>query len=136
MPMIRTGSKSRVAEARQAILLLTLAAWALPAAADDRIEDSPTDRQPAITRFPDYPSIARRDRIEGDATVCFVIDARGRVRKAKVRDYSHKIFRKPALRAARASTFEPLAEGDPGSRDEVCRIYRFSLEAVVAGEQR
>ena len=45
--------------------------------------DTATDRVPATTAFPKYPSIARRDRIEGDATVCFKIRANGRVSRAR-----------------------------------------------------
>jgi outer membrane biosynthesis protein TonB len=41
--------------------------------------DSNTDRVPLLTSFPSYPSIARRDRIEGQATVCFKIGKDGRI---------------------------------------------------------
>lgn len=94
------------------------------------VTDSSTDRQPASTEFPKYPSIARRDRIEGEATVCFKIDARGRVKNASVAEYSHKIFRRPALRAARKSSFEPLAPGQVLAKSKACRTYRFRLEPV------
>lgn len=98
------------------------------------ITDSSTDRQPASTSFPQYPSVARRDRIEGDATVCFKIDARGRVKSASIEEYSHKIFRRPALRAARASSFEPLAPGQVLAKSKACRTYRFRLEPVEKDE--
>ena len=93
-------------------------------------EDSSSERRPAITAFPDYPSVARRDRIEGDATVCFRIDDSGRVKSAKVDSYTHKIFRRPALRAIRKSTFEPLQHGEIASKEKVCRTYRFRLEPI------
>lgn len=98
------------------------------------VTDSSTDRQPASTSFPRYPSIARRDRIEGDATVCFKIDARGRVKNASVTEYSHKIFRRPALRAARSSSFEPLAPGQVLAKAKACRTYRFRLEPLEKDE--
>lgn len=118
-----------------ALLLLSFAAFAV--SADDvesqrvrLITDSSTDRQPASTEFPNYPSIARRDRIEGEATVCFNIDARGRVKNARVSEYSHKIFRRPALRAARKSSFEPLGPGQVLAKAKACRTYRFRLEPL------
>ena len=70
--------------------------------------DSSMDRTPAKTAFPTYPRIARRDRIEGDATVCFKIDIDGRIRSIRVKNYSHRIFRRPSLRAIKDSSFEPL----------------------------
>ena len=54
--------------------------------------DTVTDRVPSLTAFPSYPSIARRDRIEGEATVCFKIRTNGRISRPIVTDYSHKIF--------------------------------------------
>ena len=98
------------------------------------IRDSSTDRQPALTAFPNYPSVARRDRIEGEATVCFRIDARGKVKRASVESYSHKIFRKPALRAIRKSSFEPLQPDQVLARAKSCRTYRFRLDPILAEE--
>lgn len=94
--------------------------------------DTTTDRTPAKTAFPKYPRIARRDRIEGDATVCFKIDARGRVRSVRLREASHSIFKRPALRAIRQSSFEPLAPNNVLAQARVCRTYRFRLEPVLA----
>ena len=130
--MTRTSRTGRI------ILTSLLLAFFAPALAQDNVSenrnrfitDSSTDRQPATTAFPKYPSIARRDRIEGEATICFNIDARGKVKNAKVREYSHKIFRRPALRAARASTFEPLAPGQVLAKGKACRTYRFRLEPI------
>lgn len=111
---------------------------ALSAAADELdprvnyLHDSNTERKPALTAFPKYPSIARRDRIEGEATVCFIIDERGKIKRASVRSYSHRIFRKPALRAAKNSGFEPLGPGQMLATAKTCRTYRFRLEPIVA----
>jgi len=118
---------------------LTLAA--LPLAADDdasetHIIDSSTDRTPARTAFPSYPRIARRDRIEGDATICFRIDKRGRIRSVRVRDVTHPIFRRAALRAIRASSFEPLKPSEVLATARICRTYRFRLEPVVADNKQ
>src|SRR5690606_12248261 len=95
--------------------------------------DSPGERSPAVTAFPKYPSVARRDRIEGEATVCFTIDERGRIRRPSVRSSTHRIFERPAMRAIRSSSFEALAEGEKLSPAKTCRTYRFRLDPVPAG---
>lgn len=98
--------------------------------------DSSTERVPATTAVPTYPRIARRDRIEGDATVCFRIDIDGRVRSIRVKNYTHRIFRRPALQAIKASSFEPLPADRMYSRERVCRTYRFRLTPVAVAESR
>ncbi len=123
--------------------LAALAGFFLIASAADAIEDegtgivrhfidTSTDRVPALTAFPKYPSVARRDRIQGEATVCFKIRANGRVSRPVVTDYSHKIFSKPALRAIKKSSFEPLGPGQILKTSRSCRTYRFRLEPVLA----
>ncbi|MBT8077336.1 MAG: energy transducer TonB [Gammaproteobacteria bacterium] len=94
------------------------------------VTDDDTDRVPMVTAFPDYPSIARRDRIEGEATVCFRIDTRGKVLSPRVRESSHRIFVKPTLRAIRASSFEPLRPGQTLKGSKTCRTYRYRLESL------
>lgn len=93
--------------------------------------DSSIGRQPLLTPFPRYPAIARRDRIEGEATVCFTLDRRGKVKRPAIKSYSHKIFRRPALRAIRKSTFEPLQPGQAVAKTKSCRTYRFRLDPVL-----
>jgi TonB family protein len=96
------------------------------------LTDSSTDRVPAITAFPKYPSIARRDRIEGEAVVCFMIDVDGAIRRPSIRSSTHKIFEKPAMGAIRRSSFEPLAPGETLSKSRTCRTYRFRLDSITA----
>lgn len=100
------------------------------------VTDSSTDRTPAKTSFPTYPRIARRDRIEGDATVCFKVDLDGRIRSVRVKDYSHRIFRRPALRAIKDSSFEPLHPHEVLSTSRTCRTYRFRLEPIVVANSK
>lgn len=122
-----------------ALLMIILSATPALADPDDEVDtetshltDSSTERTPEVTAFPKYPSIARRDRIEGEATVCFKIDPRGRILKPSISSSTHKIFEKPALRAIKESSFEPLAPGDELSPEKVCRTYRFRLDPVAA----
>ena len=98
--------------------------------------DSSSDRTPAKTSFPSYPKIARRDRIEGDATVCFRVDIDGRVKGAKVQSYTHRIFRRPALRAMKDSSFEPLKPNEVFSTSRSCRTFRFRLEPILADNDK
>jgi len=98
--------------------------------------DINTDRVPALTAFPKYPSIARRDRIQGEATVCFKIRANGKISRAVVTEKTHRIFSKPALRAIRKSSFEPIGPGQLLATARTCRIYRFRLDPVVASNSQ
>jgi TonB family protein len=93
--------------------------------------DSSTDRVPALTAFPTYPSVARRDRIEGEAIVCFKIKTNGKISRASVRESTHKIFSRPSLRAIKKSTFEPLGPGQIQASAKTCRTYRFRLDPIV-----
>ena len=93
--------------------------------------DSNTDRVPLLTAFPSYPSIARRDRIQGEATVCFKVKQDGRITRAKLKVSTHKIFRKPVLRAIKKSTFEPLAPNQILATAKTCRTFRFRLEPIL-----
>ena len=93
--------------------------------------DSNTDRVPLLTAFPSYPSVARRDRIQGHATVCFMIKQDGRITRAMLKDSSHRIFRRPVLRAIKKSTFESLAPNQVLATGKTCRTYRFRLEPIL-----
>lgn len=99
------------------------------------IFDTSTDRVPLVTAFPKYPSVARRDRIEGEATVCFKIRTNGRISRPSVRESTHKIFRRPTMRAVKKSTFEPLGPSQVLATAKTCRTYRFRLEPVVVNAE-
>jgi len=103
-------------------------------AADDQsatLTDTESERKPLLTVIPDYPKVARRDRIEGEVQVCFDITRDGRTRRIAVRKSTHRIFEKPAIRAIRASTYEALPREAGMSGIKSCRTFRFTLEPVV-----
>jgi len=132
------GTRSRQALLALALAVLLVVGSALAEEGEQVVSrtthfiDSSSDRTPAKTSFPTYPKIARRDRIEGDATVCFRVDIDGRVKGAKVQNYTHRIFRRPALRAMKESSFEPLKPTETFSTARSCRTYRFRLEPILA----
>ena len=97
-------------------------------------EDSSSDRQPSVTAVPRYPVNARRDRVEGEATVCYFIDSKGRIRKPAVRQSSNRIFEKPSLKAIKQSSYEQLRPDQNLSNVKTCRTYRFLLNPVAIEE--
>ena len=96
------------------------------------LSDSNAERMPLVTVFPKYPYVARRDRIEGEAVVCFSISSKGRVVRPSVRRSTHRIFNKPAVKAMKRSTFEPIPPGEKVAVVKTCRTFRFKLDPVLA----
>lgn len=90
-----------------------------------------TKRMPLHTVMPDYPKIARRDRIEGEVQVCFDITREGRTRRIAVRKSTNRLFEKSAMRAIRASTYVALPKDAEVPGIKACRTFRFTLEPVV-----
>lgn len=132
MGPIHSSARDRTFAALTAVLLLPAIAWAEKSEpAVYHLTDSSTARTPSTTAFPTYPRIARRDRIEGDATVCFKIATDGSIRSVRVKSYTDRIFRRPVLRAIKSSSFEPLRPDEIYSTARTCRTYRFRLEPVV-----
>jgi TonB family protein len=118
------------------VLLGVLLASSYAAAQEQTVHsyfsDSATERMPLVTAFPKYPYVARRDRIEGEAVVCFTIGSKGNVERPTVRTATHRIFRRPAIKAIKQSSYEPLPPGQKKSFVKSCRTYRFKLASVLA----
>ena len=127
---------SRISQPRKYALLIALAFMAVPALCFAEVDASQpgeqdAERKPQLTVVPDYPEVARRDRIEGEVQVCFDVTRNGRTRRIAVRKSTHRVFEKPAIRAVRASTYEPLPRDASMSGIKACRTFRFTLEPVV-----
>lgn len=127
---------SRTSYFRTHLALIALAFMGAPALclADADVSQSSehdTERKPLVTMIPDYPEVARRDRIEGEVQVCFDVTRDGRTRRIAVRKSTHRVFEKPAIRAIRASTYLPLSSDAAVSGIKACRTFRFTLEPVV-----
>jgi len=117
-----------------ALLLLLLPAVYLQAEekAATKIVSELSDRAPQIIAAPQYPEKARRDRIEGEVKVCYLIDRRGRPYRAGVRNSTHRAFERPSLRAVKASTYVPLKSGEQVSSVKTCRTFKFQLEPIAS----
>jgi TonB family protein len=97
--------------------------------------DSQPQRTPAVTAVPEYPDDAQRDRAEGETTVCFDVDSRGRVVRPSVSSSTHRSFERPAIKAIRASTFAPISKDRIRSGSEMCRVYLFDPDPIHATGQ-
>jgi len=115
------------------LLAAAFPAWAENTDGVARI-DSQTDRVPLQTVIPEYPPIARRDRVEGSVQVCFNISREGYPRRIAVRKSTDRAFEKVAMQAVRRSTWKPLAEGVELSGIKACRTFRFSLVPTTEDE--
>ena len=118
------------------LLSISLLFLALTASAQDDVEvthllDPAGERKPLQTVVPVYPERALTDRVQGDVQVCFNIDREGRTSRVSVRQSTHRMFEKPAVLAARASSYVPLAENEILSNIKTCRIFRFRLDPVA-----
>lgn len=119
-------------------VLLTALTLSNLASGDDAVEkfDSDTDRVPLLTTVPDYPEVARRDRIQGEVQVCFNITRDGYPRRIAVRSSSNRLFEKPAMKAVRKSTWVRLDDDEAMSGIKACRTFRFSLVPVEKDEDQ
>ena len=66
-----------------------------------------------------YPGELRGKKVEGVATVIFIVDSSGRVQNPRIEKSAHPAFEKPALEAVRQWKFEP---GVKGGQRVACRM--------------
>ena len=97
------------------------------------LQDDQHERVPLNTVAPAYPALARRDRIEGDVQVCFNVDRKGRPYRIAVRTSSNRVFEKPAIRAIRASRYQPVPRDQEVPAIKTCRTFRFRLRSTAGG---
>jgi len=95
-----------------------------------RMPELKAERIPLNTAVPEYPEDARRERLEGEATVCFSVDEDGEVVRPRISSATDRVFRKPTLDAIRASTFRPLEADALDVPFQTCRTYRYTLNRL------
>lgn len=76
-----------------------------------------------VQATPDYPSAARRDGMNGEVVVEFLVDETGRVTNPSIVRSTSSVFEEPSLRAVLKWRFEP------GKRDG--RVVRFRMAVPV-----
>ena len=123
--------RTRLRTLTAALVLVGVAAAAQDDASVTHLRDLNSERKPLNTVVPVYPEKARRQRLEGEVEVCFHVDRSGKTSRVRVRNSSHRIFEKPAILAARASTFVPLPPERPVAGIKTCRTFRFRLLPVA-----
>jgi TonB family protein len=99
-----------------------------------RASDPTLDRVPLLTLAPEYPPLARQMRLEGEVTVCFNVDREGKTHRVTVRSSTNRIFEKPARKAVRGSSYQPLKKDQKETGIKSCRTFRFSLPPVETQE--
>ena len=124
--------KNEVRYGLPAVLLLAASAFGEEPQVS-HIDDGSRERVPLNTVAPAYPDVARRDRIEGDVQVCFNVDRKGRPYRIAVRNSTNRVFEKPAIRAVRASRYQPLPKDQDVPAIKTCRTFRFRLEPASEG---
>ena len=93
----------------------------------------PARPQPVTTELPRYPLIARSACAQGTVGVLVTIDATGKVSATDVL-YGHPLFRRSAIDAARAWTFD-AAKDDAGPRREILR-FGFRILPLARPEKK
>ena len=93
------------------------------------VGDSPRQTEPkAITmKSPHYPAKALEAGTEGMVYVSVLIDATGRVTKAKIKKSTAAIFDSAAVAAAKGSTFTPATKDGKPVDAWVTLPYKFKL---------
>lgn len=129
--MVRVTRRSNAILVALALLMTGVQSIADDETRQKEVTSADPERVPLHTVIPDYPKVARRDRVEGEVQVCFEITREGRTRRIAVRKSTNRVFEKPAIRAVRASSYEPLPRDAAMSGIKSCRTFRFKLEAVV-----
>ena len=130
-----TGGKHPTLNNRRASLAFLVLFLGTPALADEVVEETReqegAERVPLHTIVPAYPEKARRARVEGEVEVCFNVDRDGKTQRVAVRRSSNRVFEKPAKRAVRDSTYQPLPDEVELSGIKTCRTFRFYLNPVA-----
>lgn len=79
------------------------------------------DKKPAALVWVDpvYPYNMLQNKIRGSVTVEFVLDAKGKVHRARAIKSTHREFETPAIEAVQRSTWQPASkDGNPVA----CRV--------------
>lgn len=118
--------EQQLAQARQAEAERLAAA-----AAAARAEAEAASRQylPIAKDAPDYPQRALDRKIEGECTVAYRVNARGRVEDPQVVGECHPLFVKPSLAAAKSFRYQPkVVNGQAVAVANVKNTFTYKIQ--------
>lgn len=118
--------EQQLAQARQAEAERQAAA-----AAAARAEAEAASRQylPIAKDAPDYPQRALDRKIEGECTVAYRVNARGRVEDPQVVGECHPLFVKPSLAAAKSFRYQPkVVNGQAVAVANVKNTFTYKIQ--------
>ena len=87
------------------------------------------DRPPQLRRVarPVYPPALRKQGVEGNAVVFFIVDERGVVVSARVHSASHPAFAQAAIRAVVSWRYAPMTRGGEPTKVGFQQEFPFQL---------
>ncbi len=87
------------------------------------------DHQPAALNqvVPEYPAWAEEQEVQAQVQLSVVIDEEGRVQNVEVQRSGGKDFDESALKAARATLFQPLVKDGQALPARFVITYEFTL---------
>ncbi|RZG88378.1 energy transducer TonB [Acinetobacter sp. WCHAc060033] len=86
--------------------------------------------QPVSKIAPAYPESALDRKLEGDCTVVYSVNEKGRVENPKAQGDCHPMFVRPSIQAALAFKYQPrLVDGKPISVSNVKNTFQYRIES-------
>lgn len=86
--------------------------------------------QPVSKIAPAYPESALDRKLEGDCTVVYSVNEKGRVENPKAQGDCHPMFVRPSIQAALAFKYQPrLVDGKPTSVSNVKNTFQYRIES-------
>ncbi|MBI0424399.1 energy transducer TonB [Acinetobacter sp. ACIN00229] len=85
--------------------------------------------QPASKKAPAYPDQALDRKLEGDCTVVYVVNEKGKVENPKAQGDCHPMFVRPSIQAALNFKYQPrLVDGKPTSVPNVKNTFQYRIK--------
>lgn len=86
--------------------------------------------QPVAKIAPAYPEQALDRKLEGDCTVMYSVNEKGRVENPKAQGDCHPMFVRPSIQAALTFKYQPrLVDGKPTSVSNVKNTFQYRIES-------
>ncbi|QGZ29668.1 TonB family protein [Stutzerimonas stutzeri] len=107
----------------------TSAAAAAAAARDEAAAAASRQYLPIAKDAPDYPQRALERKIEGECTVAYRVNSKGRVEDPQVVGSCHPLFVKPSLAAAKSFRYQPkVVNGQAVAVAKVMNTFTYKIQ--------